>query len=175
MKNNLKNSKIMKELSDNHRVIFEQRLKKELHQKPKGTYIFLKIAATIILILGLGYYFVPKSSAIQLEKINEVITLGSLSPELEKIENYYTNAIAFELTQLDVSKKNKPILDKYLEKLGELTTQYKKESAQLNIDEINENSINALIDNLQLRLQLLLQLKEKLNTIKNKKDEQSII
>jgi len=174
MKINLKNYK-EKDLPENHRVIFEQRLKKELHQKPKSKFVFLKIAAMVVLVLSLGYYFSSNTSDFESVIEDEVITLGSLSPELEKIENYYTNAIAFELTQLDVSEENKPVLDKYLEKLGELTIQYKKESAQLDIDKISEHSINILIDNLQLRLQLLLQLKEKLNAIKNKKDEQSIL
>ncbi len=175
MKINLKNHKMMKKLPKNHRITFEQRLKKELHQKPKASFIFLKVAATVVLLLSLGYYLVPTNNVPDSVKIEEVVTLGSLSPELEKIENYYTNAIAFELTQIDISEENKPVLDKYLEKLGELTTQYKKESAQLDIDRISEKSINALIDNLQLRLQLLLQLKEKLNTIKNNKNEQNIL
>lgn len=166
---------IDKELPKNHRITFEKRLKKELHQKPKSSYGFLKIAATVVLLLSLGYYFIPKNNVPDSVEIEEAITLGSLSPELEKIENYYTNAIAYELTQLDISEDNKPVLDKYLEKLGELTDKYKSESAQLDIDKISEKSINALIDNLQLRLQLLLQLKEKLNTIKNNKDEQNII
>ncbi|HBS11170.1 MAG TPA: hypothetical protein DEO36_01315 [Flavobacteriaceae bacterium] len=175
MKINFKNNRMMKELPSNHREIFEQRLKKELYQKRKRNYWVLKVAATTALLLSLGYYYNSTSSIVEPYKTEESITLGSLSPELEQIESYYTNAIVYELSQLEISKENKPILDKYFDRLGELTSQYKNESAQLDIDKISEKSINALIDNLQLRLQLLLQLKEKLNNSKDKKNEQNTV
>lgn len=157
------------ELSKNHRTNFENKLKKELHQTNKNKFTIIKIAASIIFLISIVVFTTKKTS----NKNNAIenYSLGSLSPELEKIENYYTNAISYELTQLEINDENKPVLDKYLNKLGQLTKQYNEESTQLNIDEINEKTINSLIDNLQLRLQLLLQLKEQLNIIKNKKDE----
>jgi hypothetical protein len=157
----------------NHRKRFENRLKNELHAPKKNKFNFIKVAASIIILLG--FIFLINHNLKNKVKVNKTYTLGSLSPELEKIENYYTNAITYELAQLDLNDDNKLILNKYLNKLAELTKQYKEESAQLNIDKISEETINALIDNLQLRLQLLLQLKEQLKTIKNKKNENNKI
>jgi len=162
-----KNSK--KELPINHRDRFKEKLQKELHKKQSNKNILLKIAAVAILVISVLAIF-NKSNVEEIE-IKEKYTLGSLSPELKKIENYYNNAINFELSKIKITEENKQKSEKYFTKLEQLTEQYKKESAQLNIDKINEKSINALIDNLQIRLQLLLQLKEQLQTNKNTKDE----
>lgn len=161
------NKEIPIDLPKNHRKRFENKLQQELHTK-KSKYLFLKIAASFLLLISIGYI---SYQILALKQAEEQYTLASISPELKKIENYYTNAIAHELTQIEINEENQLILEKYFKKLDELTTQYKKQSAQLNIDKINEENINALIDNLQFRLQLLLQLKEQLKTIKDKKNE----
>lgn len=146
-----------KDLPLNHQKRFEGKLQVALHQQKKQFSIF-RIAATLVLLVGLGFVF----NNLFTSKVEDNYTLGSLSPELERIESYYTNAITYELAKLEITEDNKFILDSYFAKLEELTKTYNKESAQLNIDNINEKSINALIDNLQLRLQLLLQLKQQL-------------
>ncbi len=166
-----KNTK--EDLPTNHRSRFKIKLQKELHKKQQRKNIFLKIAAVFLLLISFSILFTKLNVK---EDVNQKKqTLGSLSPELQKIENYYNNAIKFELSKIKRTRENKQILEKYFTKLEQLTAQYKKESAQLNIDKINEVSINALIDNLQIRLQLLLQLKEQLQTIKNTKNEKTKI
>ncbi len=161
------------DLPNNHRLKFENRLQKELHSKKRNKFLLIKIAASFLILISLGVF--TYSNLNKEEVIQQNYTLGSLSPELEKIESYYTNAITYELTQLEINDQNQPILDKYFSKLEELTKQYQQESNQLNLDKINEKTINALIDNLQMRLQLLLRLKEQLNSIKNKNNEKSNI
>jgi hypothetical protein len=160
-------------LPKNHQIRFEERLKNELHFKKKTNFFFLKIASSFLILLSLGIIIYTNYTDKNILKQN--YTLGSLSPELEKIEEYYTNAITYELTQLEINTENQPILDKYFDKLEQLTTDYKKQSTELNIHQINEKTINALIDNLQLRLQLLLQLKEQLNNHKIKTNENNKI
>lgn len=166
-----KNSNL--DLPLNHRKRFEDKLHKELHTNKKNKFSVIKIAANFLLLVSLGILITFNLKNKKTVKQN--YTLGSLSPELEKIERYYTNAITYELTQLEINDENQPILDKYFTKIEELTNQYKLESTQLNIDDINEKTINALIDNLQMRLQLLLHLKEQLNSIKNKNNEKNNI
>jgi hypothetical protein len=161
------------DLPNKHRLKFESRLQKELHSKKGNKFLFMKIAASFLILISLGVF--TYSDLNKKEVIQQNYTLGSLSPELEKIESYYTNAITYELTQLEINSENQLIFDKYFGKLEELTKQYKLESNQLNLDKINEKTINALIDNLQMRLQLLLQLKEQLKTIKSKTHEKNNI
>lgn len=154
-------------LSKNHRRNFEVKLQQELHGKKKMTNHFLRIAASFIVVGGLAamlYFFIPNGNAEQ-QGTAKIESLGSISPELKNIENYYLASIHEQIASLKETPENKEILDGYLEKIGELTKEYKTLTEELNTD-LNENTINALIDNLQLRLKLLYQLKEQLNELK---------
>ncbi len=155
-------------LSKNHRANFEAKLQKELHASKKVSYPFLKIAASFIVIIGLGsiFYF-SGSTSVKTVETAKIESLGSISPELKKIENYYLASINTEISSLEETKENKELLDGYFEKISELTADYKLLTQELNTQGLNEKTINALIDNLQLRLKLLYQLKEQLNELKN--------
>ena len=99
------------------------------------------------------------------------ISLGDLSPDLKKLEQYYVANINLELAQLQVSKENRDLVDGYMSRLSELNDEYQRLNNELNQMGPNEQTVAALIKNLQLRLQLLQKLKEKLNEIKIKKNE----
>ena len=64
------------------------------------------------------------------------------------------------------------MVDDYMRRLSELNEEYKKLNIELNEIGPNDQTINALIKNLQLRLQLLQKLKEKLNQLKSSENEQ---
>lgn len=181
---NYKEEKV--ELSSNHAKKFEALLKQELHQtKPKKNYIkWLSIAASILLLVSIGVQFYPtkKEDPILIKTDNnstpKQITLGNISPEFNTIETYYTNSINLEISQLDLSEENKELVDNYLLKIAELTKEYKDLTQELNTKGVNDATIDALIRNLQLRLQLLQRLKKQLNEFKNlntKQNEQQII
>ena len=158
------------ELSKKHRKNFEAKLQKELHGAKINYNQFLKIAASFLIVVGLGssiFYF--SNTVVQdAPEISKIESLGDISPELKKIENYYLASIQNEFSTLDPSPENKEFLDGYLERIGDLTNKYKVLTAELNTpDGLNEKTINGLIDNLQLRLKLMYQLKEQLNKLKN--------
>jgi len=155
-------------LSSNHRERFEDRLV-QLHRPKMKNYRFLKIAATVALLLSLGYFFIPKDTIQQTDGDEKVVDLGSVSPEMKQIENYYLTAINYEMANLEPTPESKIVLDTYLKKINELTEQYKQLSKNLTEKEINEKTINALITNLQLRLQLLLELKDTIQELKTPK------
>jgi len=155
-------------LSNDHRKKFDERLAELDHPKRKN-YQFLKIAASIIIILSLGYFFVPKNTIEQPVDDTKIVNIGNVSPEMKQIENYYLTAINYEMASIEQTPENKDILDAYLKKIAELTSQYKQLSLDLTEKEINEKTINALIDNLQLRLQILLELRDTLNEMKTPK------
>ncbi len=170
------NSKALKE---NHRQRFEQRLN-QLHTPKKQGYFFLKVAASIIVLLSVGYYtlFTNVADIEDLPEDAKITNLSSISPEMKQIENYYLTAINYEMASIEQTPENKIILDNYLEKIAELTNQYKQLNIDLTEKEINEKTINALITNLQLRLQLLLELKDtiqEMKTPKTNRDESTII
>jgi len=157
-----------KTLSKNHRINFEAKLQQELHNPKKNYFHLLKIAASFLVVIGLGttlFYF-SNNTVKNKTEMAKIESLGSISPELKNIENYYLASINTEISNLQENPENKELLDSYLEKIGELTSEYKLLTVELNTNGLNEKTINALIDNLQLRLKLLYQLKEQLNELK---------
>ena len=155
-------------LSKNHRSVFEAKLQKELHNSKKRSNHFLKIAASFLVIVSLGssiFYFSENTVVEQATEVAKIESLGSISPELKTIENYYLASIQAEIANLEETPENKELLNGYLEKLGELTNEYKILTQELNDEGLNEKTINALIENLQQRLNLMHQLKEQLNSL----------
>jgi ABC-type iron transport system FetAB ATPase subunit len=76
-----------------------------------------------------------------------------------------------ELASLEMSPDNKVVVDDFMDRLSELNKEYKSLNNELNEVGPNEQTIGALIKNLQLRLQLLLKLKEKLHQLKSSENE----
>ena len=169
------------ELSVNHTNKFQDLLNNELHQeKPKKkNFKWFSIAASLVLLLSLAIKFYPTKTIIDDPKINtKEISLGSISPEFQTIKNYYKNSINIEISQLEMTEENKEIVDGYLLKIAQLTKEYKSLTLELNTKGVNDSTIDALISNLQLRLQLLKRLKKQLKQLKNlntKQNESQII
>lgn len=158
-------------LPENHEQRFENKLFQELHQekKTKKPIIqWLSVAASIVLIVSIGINFInkPPVEPEKSEQTAKKLSLGTISPELNSIESYYINSINTELSQLEVTDDNKELLNGYLSKIGELTKEYKSLTEELNTKGVNDETVDALISNLRLRLQLLQRLKKQLNDFK---------
>lgn len=164
------NSRSSLELSKDHRAKFEERLHRSKTPKVRK-YNFLKIAASILIIVSVGYLVINYQSTDSIKKSTEssIVDLGSVSPEMKQIENYYLTAINYEMASIEINPEAKEVMDKYLEKISDLTKAYKQLNIDLSENGINEKTINALITNLQLRLQLLLELKDTMNEMKTSK------
>jgi predicted RNase H-like nuclease (RuvC/YqgF family) len=168
-----------------HEDRFFDKLESELPEKEKSnSYFWLKIAASILIMVGIGSYIYvngagetnQNTTIVNNEESKDTdsnISLRDLSPDLEKIENYYVANINLELANLEVSDDNKGVVDGYMEQLEALDAEYKRLNKELNEVGPNDQTIEALIQNLQLRLQLLKKLKEKLNQLKLSKNEQT--
>ncbi len=173
IKEKLKDEKMLRELSHNHRSDFERKLQKEMHGKSGGVRQYLMIAASVIVLFTMGYMIsltqdTPQEKA---KAPSASVSLEEFSPELKKIENYYLTAINMELANLDLTDANKLVLQEYFRKMNSLTNEYKLQSEELQINKIDEELINNLIDNLQMRLQLMIELKNELKKLKNKENE----
>ncbi|WP_289644469.1 hypothetical protein [Maribacter aestuarii] len=171
------------ELKPGHEERFLQRLDNTLPQRKKSSLPLLKIAASILLVatLGfLGYQGLTKEETIPTIIVDthresskeESFSFGDLSPDLRKVENFYVANINMELSRLEVSGENKDLVDSFMERLSELNQEYKDLNKELNELGPNDQTIAALIQNLQLRLELLQKLKKKLNQLKSSKNEQ---
>ena len=94
-------------LSRDHEALFEKRLDAAFPEERKQNPLFMwiKVAASIVLFLGLGYvtytYFNKDIDATTTlvetsnpqENEDVTITLGDLSPDLKKVEDFYVNGI----------------------------------------------------------------------------------
>ncbi len=175
-------------MREGHEDRFFAKLDEELPNNPpkkKVISLWMQIAASVVVAVGLSvYYFSSNGGAVEPdENITVVdrdntntdangISLGDLSPDLRKIETYYTTNINLQLAELADDPGNKELVDSYMDRLAELNKEYQRLNQELNELGPNDQTINALINNLQLRLQLLQKLKSKLNQLKSSKNEQ---
>lgn len=165
-----------------HEERFLARLEEQLPYEKKPTFSIWKIAAAVLLLCGLSLLvylnlddvadepqIVEEGTTLEEQK---GISLGDLSPDLKKLETYYVANINLELSKLEISNENKALIDSFMEQLDALNTEYRNLNDELNEIGPNDQTISALIQNLQLRLQLLQKLKKKLNELKTSKNEQ---
>ena len=176
LRDKIKNESMMKELPINHRKIFEEKLHKDLHTKRMFSYKFLKIAASVLILLSLGissYQFYRSGKTpqeiVQSDEESGVKfnSMGEISPNLKKVEDYYLTHINYQIAKIKITDENRAFLDAYFVELGKLQEEYSNSIAEINSDEISEETINALINNLQMRLKLMYQLKAQLKKIDN--------
>ena len=174
-------------LSKGHKSRFEAMLDKEMPQE-KNSFSWLKIAAIALVLLSVSFFgyqylsdFTGDINTPNTNPIVEVdtkkndtpsqISLGDLSPDLKKVEDYYRTGINLQLASLKVDPENKDLVDGYMSQLSILDKEYKKLNLELNKEGPTEATITALIDNLKLRLELLFKLKNKLNEFKTQENE----
>lgn len=175
-------------MKEGHEDRFFTELDKKLPNDPpkkKVISLWMQIAASVVVAVGLSFYYFnsnegtvdpdEKITVVDRENPSEEaqgISLGDLSPDLKKIETYYTTNINIQLSELAEDPGNKELVDSYMDRLAELNKEYQRLNQELNELGPNDQTINALINNLQLRLQLLQKLKSKLNQLKSSKNEQ---
>lgn len=170
-------------LSKNHRVTFQKLVQTKLHQntsKNKKLVKILSIAASVAILLSVCsmLHFRTSKEEIPENSPSKKITLGTISPEFNTLETYYVNSINLEISEIEIDNSNKELIDGYLLKIAELMNEYTLLTKELNTKGVNNATIDALIRNLQLRLELLQQLKKQLSQFKNvnkKNDELQIL
>jgi len=128
-----------------------------------------------LLVIGLGFgsYSILKKDVdpgkglaeTDEPKSEKTMTLGDISPDLKKVEDYYVANINLELSKLKLTPENKDLFDGYVLKLEELNAEYKNLSKELTDNGPDEYTVNALIQNLKFRLNLMYRLKEQLNQL----------
>lgn len=161
-------------MPSNHQKRFLKKLDEAMSVEKKRSFNWMQIAASIVLLLSFSFgafkYFKPlngddkASSNTEVANLDTVQTksLGDVSPGLKKVEDYYLASINLELSKMEYSPDNKDLVDGYLEQLDELNDEYNRLSLELTENGPSELTVNALIDNLKYRLNLLYRLREQL-------------
>ncbi|WP_031425397.1 hypothetical protein [Flavimarina sp. Hel_I_48] len=164
-------------LRKGHEGRFEKRLDSHFGKANSNgeKQMWLKIAAVCIVLLTVGGLLFknslntsvqPDPQNVQVSEADTTPHLSDFSPEFKKLEDYYMASINVELAQLSLTESNKDLVDSYMAQLEELNTEYKKLNADLVEVGVNDQTVNTLIDNLKLRLELLFKLKDKLKDLK---------
>lgn len=172
-------------LREGHQSRFEDRLAKALPQQEetgsskKGVFFFMKIAAMLILASGIVWSISKidlsgggdkPTLASETEK-EKTIQLRDISPDFKKVEDYYLASINLELTRLEINDENKELIDSFLKQLSELDEEYQRLNKEISESGISEEMVNAMIDNLKLRVELLSKLKRKLTELKASQED----
>jgi hypothetical protein len=179
-------------LPKGHRARFETRLEAAFGDEKKITgrnsiFLWMKVAAIAIIMIALGTFgytslteengtnnFVEVESPIkEIEtKANErLLQLADISPELKKVEGLLLTGIKMQLASLKITPDNKDVIEAYMEQLNMLDEEYTSLGEELAVNP-SEEIISAMLDNLKMRMSLLMKLKNKLKELKNQTNEQ---
>jgi len=158
-----------------HEARFQQKLNKSFPQKKKHSFLWMQIAASVVIVLGLGFgVFAVFNEPVKTNQVVEVApeksplkTLGDISPDFKKVEDYYLANINLELSKVTLTSENKDLIDGYISRLDALNAEYKRLSVELTEQGPNELTVSALITNLKFRLNLMYRLKDQLHSLKN--------
>ncbi|NVJ88616.1 MAG: hypothetical protein HWD82_04165 [Flavobacteriaceae bacterium] len=144
-----------------HLERFERKLNRSSNEK-KYSWKWLSVAASIVLLIGfyLGSLQQPKT-----------FDLADVSPKMEEVQNYFIRTINQELKTIEKNRSlnTETVIESALNELEEL-----EESYALFVEELNKNRnqakiINAMIKNYQQRLQILENVLQQIEQIKNPK------
>ena len=156
-----------------HRKRFEARLPKREGQIP-----WLKIAAVLIIAVLSSVIIYQNSSFLindqqiaKEDKKDQEVSLESISPELATLENYYETSIQLQIAELEESEKFEEVFDAYFEELHLLELEYKSLKKRLVSVGAQQSIILSLVENLQLRLELMQDLEQHINELKQLENE----
>lgn len=156
----------------NHEERFLNKLDAAFPETKTSKFNWYRLAASVLVLLGLSFgaynYFSsngPTSETVAATKPEKIKTLGDVSPGLKKVEDYYLASINLELSKVTYTPETKDLFDGYLKQLEDLNKEYESLSVELTENGPNELTVNALIDNLKYRLNLLYRLRKQLESL----------
>ncbi|MFC4690199.1 hypothetical protein ACFO5T_07135 [Dokdonia genika] len=181
------------QLREGHLSRFEQLLEERMPEeqkssKPKGgIFLWMKIAAVLIVagaIVMMVYNNafakaedapIVQSTPENTETVEPEILLSAISPEFKKVEDYYLASVNLEIARLEITDDNKELIDAFMKQLSDLDAEYKSLNREITESGVSEEMVNAMIENLKLRVELMIKLKAKLKEMKNAAQHEAAI
>lgn len=172
-------------MREGHQSRFENRLNAALPTESKsdtssdkgGMYLWMKIAAAVVFAGGI-LWFVGKDAfteadsnpLVDTEVVAPVeeqeVLLRNISPDFAQLENRYLASVNLQLSRLEINDGNKELVDAFMGQLAKLDTEYKRLNREITETGITDEMVTAMIENLELRVELMLKLKAKLKELK---------
>lgn len=160
------------DLSKGHKARF---LEKLARQEERKVFPLWKVAAASIAILlsGLVYWFYPSGSAIDRQEAEQIDQNADDALPIDDASFYYEQAIDQQFTTIEEfygDEDGKALIDQTKLLIKELQEEYRSLEAEL-AKSGDEKIVIAMIENYQQRIELLEELIQKLNYIKQIKSE----
>jgi predicted component of viral defense system (DUF524 family) len=148
----------------------EQKLPKKREAKTFSLGFVLRVAAMIVVVMGISF-----GVYIQSQKISEEVDLAAINPTYAKQQMQYASLIATKRTELKAIAKFDPQLYKeFSAEITKMQATYKKLNTDLATSPNQERVLRAMIRNLQIQTEVLnqqLSVIEQFN--QSKKDQQN--
>jgi hypothetical protein len=158
-----------KKLPESHRNEFLEQLKASKPEKEKTTNYKLvyKIAVMLALFFAIGFVVFNqfKKEAI------EMVETSTIEQQMERIEQQYLANIETEWQNFLALAKDENLIKRYKKRLNNLDKDYQEISKDFKNDTNNILVIEALVENLQTRLQILKDIQDHIKIL-NQKNEQ---
>jgi len=111
----------------------------------------LKVAASIIVVMGIGF-----GVYIQSQKGPKNVDLAAINPEYAKQQVHYASLVKTQLNQLKTASKGDPQLFKeFTAEIAKMDSTYKKLNNDLATSPNQERVLRAMIRNLQIQTEVL--------------------
>ncbi|GAA3973480.1 hypothetical protein GCM10022210_24690 [Mucilaginibacter dorajii] len=133
----------------------------------------LKVAASVIIVMGIGF-----GLYIQSQKRAKNVNLAAINPEYAKQQVHYASLVESQLNELKTASKGDPQLYKeFTSEIAKMDSTYKKLNNDLATSPNQEDVLRAMIRNLQIQTDVLsqqLNVIEQFNETKNNNKEDEI-
>jgi hypothetical protein len=131
----------------------EQEQPKKREAKTFSLGFVLKVAASVIIVMGIGF-----GTYIQSQKGAKGIDLAAINPEYAQQQVHYASLVETKLTELKSASKNDPQLYKeFSAEIAKMDSTYKKLNSDLATSPNQERVLRAMIRNLQIQTEVLSQ------------------
>lgn len=131
----------------------EQEAPKKREAKTFSLGFVLKVAASVIIIMGIGF-----GIYIQSQKGTKGVDLAAINPEYAQQQVHYASLVETKLTELKSASKNDPQLYKeFSAEIAKMDSTYKKLNNDLVTSPNQERVLRAMIRNLQIQTEVLTQ------------------
>lgn len=132
----------------------------------------LRLAAIIILVMGIGFVFYLRS-----ERRTGGVDLAAINPEYAKQQKHYASLVKEKRTELrDVAKTDPQLYREFSGDLAKMDSTYKKLTNELKTSPNQERVLRAMIRNLQVQSEVLnqqLQIIEQFNQQKSTQNNEN--
>ncbi|WPU98544.1 hypothetical protein SNE26_21195 [Mucilaginibacter sp. cycad4] len=129
----------------------------------------LKVAASVIIVMGIGF-----GIYIQSQKGTKGVDLAAINPEYAQQQVRYASLVETKLTELKSASKNDPQLYKeFSAEIAKMDSTYKKLNSDLATSPNQERVLRAMIRNLQIQTEVLTQQLNVIEQFNQMKKEQN--